>query len=78
MADPLRYTNEDILSALLESLERSQSWEYAPTTSENRISSVTHVGKRQTPVLILSLANGQDFEIRAKRLSSLAARQGEP
>lgn len=64
-----RVTRADLLEALLDAYDRAQIAHTYPSLSDNYISSVSVVGKRKTPVMYLSLANGQHFEIRAKAVA---------
>lgn len=62
-----RVTRTELLEAMLYGLENLRGFT-APQLSDNYISGLTEVGKRRTPALIVSLANGQHFEVRAKAL----------
>lgn len=61
-----RWTNAEILDALLTGVEQGAHFTWAPRLSDNYISGLD-LSKR-SPKLILSLANGQHFEVSVKRI----------
>lgn len=69
---PARWNRSEVLEALLTGIENGRGWDWAPQLSDNEISSVDHVGRRDTPVLVLAFANGQQFEVRCKMTRSHA------
>ncbi|MHB8742584.1 MAG: hypothetical protein ACYC9L_05600 [Sulfuricaulis sp.] len=62
-------TREELLEGILNGLYDQQRLEQCPHLSDNELPGIVFEGKRNTPVLLLTLTNGQSFEVRAKALS---------